>query len=204
MQPFSFYHQHLDKVSRSFSFCINELSSPAKEWVALSYLLLRIVDTIEDSSWLNEKEQYEAFQHIKLFLKKPPSEKKFLSWLSRFPEQLPASEQALLADLPLLLLDINQLPFEIKQALIQTTHQMIDGMIHFVFWSQKHGSLSDSLITTNQYCFFVAGIVGELLSFIFTYLIPDFQLTRAVLNQSIHFGLFLQKINLLKVFGIYI
>ena len=40
--------------------------------------------------------------------------------------------------------------------------------------------------------------MGKLLSQIFTYLISDFKWTACLLNQSVHFGFFLQKINLLK------
>ncbi len=44
-----FYQTHLDRVSRSFAFCIRQLPDPLRGWVGLSYLLCRILDTIEDS-----------------------------------------------------------------------------------------------------------------------------------------------------------
>lgn len=199
MQSFYFYHQHLEKVSRSFSLCISHLTSPAKEWVALSYLLLRVIDTVEDLNWEDDLAQSTAFDVLKLFLMKIPSEKQFSAWFDCFPEQIPLDEKNLIRDLPLLLHDKNQLPDEIKQELITTMMQMIDGMEYFLrHYKLKNTVTFPSLIVTNQYCFFVAGIVGKLLSRIFTYLIPNFKWTNGLLNQSFHFGLFLQKINILK------
>lgn len=199
MQPYVFYHHHLENLSRSFSFCIRELFSPAREWVALSYLLCRIIDLIEDSPWAYQAIQFEVFEEFKIFLKNPPEEQQLLSWFKCFPAQLLDSERELLYDLPLLLEDKKQLSPQIDAALMQTLLSMIDGMVHFLREYKKENQLFlPSLQVTNQYCFFVAGIVGELLSKIFSHLIEDFRLTTTLLNQSVHFGLFLQKINLLK------
>src|SRR3990167_6144768 len=199
MQSIDFYNQHLEKVSRSFSFCIMQLQSPAKEWIALSYLLCRIVDTIEDSIWPDRQLQEHAFQQLKLFLETEPSAVKFVLWLNHFPTQIVPAEQHLLTDLPLLLRDKNELPLEVQDQLVKTMSQMMGGMRYFLSQYQNKGTLIlPSLATTNQYCFFVAGIVGELLTRIYTYLIPEFEGSESLLIQSFHFGLFLQKINLLK------
>jgi len=73
------------------------------------------------------------------------------------------------------------------------------GMSHFLAeYKTEIKLVLPSLTATNQYSFFVAGIVGELLTHIFIYLLPDFEWTDSLLNQAIHFGLFLQKINILK------
>jgi phytoene/squalene synthetase len=199
LQPLAFYHYHLENVSRSFSFCILQLVSQAKEWVALSYLLFRVADTIEDAIWSDDTHQYQSFQQFKLFLEIPPSELDFSIWLGSFPDQIPPSEKNLLTDLPLLLCDLQKLPVEIQKQIIKTLSKMVDGMQHFLKNYRRHGILRlPALETTNQYCFYVAGIVGELLSHIFIHVIPAFHWSENLLNQSFHFGLFLQKINILK------
>ena len=195
MQPIDFYHQHLEKVSRSFSFCIMQLSSPAREWIALSYLLCRIVDTIEDSSWADEQLQTDAFKTLQLFLDTSLSAADFQSWLQIFPKTIVLAEQQLLVDLPLLLSDKNELPVAIQRQLVKTISQMMAGMNHFLKQYQRQDKLVLPTPTvTNQYCFFVAGIVGELLTNIHSHLIPEFEYTDSILIQSFHFGLFLQKI----------
>ena len=199
MQPIAFYYQHLENVSRSFSFCIMQLLSPAKEWVALSYLLCRIVDTIEDSKWPNRTLQSHAFQQMHTFLSTPPSAGQFRQWLATFPDDIPLSEKKLLADLPLLLTDIQELPIELQRQLFQSVQTMMQGMCYFINNNGSDGAvILPSLTATNQYCFFVAGVVGELLTRLFTYLIPQFAWSDSLLIQSFHFGLFLQKVNILK------
>ena len=49
MRSGEFYQRHLDGVSRSFALCIPQLDQPFQERVALSYLLLRVLDTVEDA-----------------------------------------------------------------------------------------------------------------------------------------------------------
>jgi hypothetical protein len=76
---------------------------------------------------------------------------------------------------------------------------MTAGMQHFLTHHTTNNQLTLPNITiTNQYCFFVAGIIGELLTDIFSYLIPEFIKSEIMINQSLHFGLFLQKVNMLK------
>ena len=199
MLPFLFYYQHLERVSRSFSFCISALTSPAKEWVALSYLLLRVVDTIEDCVWDSSHCQYLAFQELKSFFLSPPNQATLITWLKTLPTTIPIEEQVLLSDLTLLLNETKTLPSCISQVLLDTCTHMIDGMVYFISHYQKDSVfLLNSLYATNQYCFFVAGIVGELLSYLFTFVLEDFALNQTILNQSVHFGLCLQKINILK------
>ena len=199
MQTLSFYQHHLDQVSRSFSFCIMQLLSPAKEWIALSYLLCRVADTIEDSVWPDSRQQTHAFQQLKLFLNEAPSESEFLIWRDSFPACIPLEEKALLADLPLLLADLYSLPDNIRAQIIHTVSCMIDGMQDVLTQYKTQNTLSlPSLMATNQYCFFVAGIVGELLTHIYAHLIPEFTCSDERLTRSVHFGLFLQKINILK------
>lgn len=199
MQSVSFYQSYLDGVSRSFGFCIVELPSPQNEWVSLAYLLCRVVDTIEDSNWPSQDTQFHAFQQIKDFLNTIPSTEQFQSWFQCFPDTISAAERKLLEILPILLSDKQELPPIIHRALDKTLNRMIDGMVHFLTNHRKNNQLLlDSLELTNQYCFFAAGIVGELLSRIFTYSIPKFELSDNLLSLSFHCGLFLQKINILK------
>src|SRR5204862_458636 len=49
MRSPEFYQGHLDAVSRSFALCIPQLAAPFRQHVALSYLLLRVLDTVEDA-----------------------------------------------------------------------------------------------------------------------------------------------------------
>ena len=199
MKTGSFYQGHLESVSRSFGFCIAELSLPERDWVSLAYLLCRVVDTVEDSHWPNQEAQFFAFQQLKGFLSTPPTDEQFKAWFLCFPQALKPGERDLVLDLPLLLVFLSKLPQEIQKSLVRMVGHMIDGMMYFLRHHKKNNTLVlHSLMLTNQYCFFAAGIVGEFLSRLFTYSIPEFKLTNDLLTQSFHFGFFLQKINILK------
>lgn len=199
MQTWTFYSQHLTRVSRSFSFCIAQLKTPQREWIALSYLLFRIADTIEDSKWNNQHAQFLAFEHFKHALKTPKNDDNLQLWPTIFPLEIPDSEKQLLNDLSLLLNDYHELPISIKKQLLKNIDQMMSGMQYFLKHHSEKGELVlTSLPLLNQYCFFVAGLVGELLTVCFLEEIEDTKCNETLLINGFHFGLFLQKINILK------
>src|SRR4051812_50088612 len=72
MRDAEFYQHHLDGVSRSFALCIPQLSPPFRERVALSYLLLRVLDTVEDAPFADKLLQQRQFDLFRGFLRKPP------------------------------------------------------------------------------------------------------------------------------------
>jgi phytoene/squalene synthetase len=199
MQPYLFYHQHLDRVSRSFTFCILQLKSGVKEWVALAYLMFRIIDTVEDAPWQSVPKQLAAFEQLREFLESPPSAQALSAWIATFPAQIPEHEKRLLIDLPILLQDKNELPSTIQQVLLETMHEMMNGMIYFIQHFTASNRLTlNTMDEANQYCFYVAGTVGKLLTKMIEHVTPGFHASTERLNQSVQFGLFLQKINILN------
>lgn len=197
MQPWQFYSKHLEKVSRSFSFCIAQLSSPQREWVALAYLLFRVADTIEDSAWTDTKQQQDIFSLFESVLIKQQDVGVLHGWQDAFPQDIEQGERFLLEDTSLLVQDLFSLPDNINLQMIKNLCQMMAGMRYFLSNHAFQGILSLQHITDlNQYCFFVAGIVGELLTFIFSDILnTEYD---ECLRLGFHFGLFLQKINILK------
>jgi phytoene/squalene synthetase len=197
----AFYQEHLDRVSRSFAFCIARLESPLREQVGLGYLLCRIVDTIEDASWAEFADQDGAFASFDLFLSNPASRSEIRSWVDRFPTGIPESEKLLLRDAHLIFADFHSLPEPIRQALLKPIRSMSAGMRFFMARKAKEGKLQlADLAEVNGYCFFVAGVVGEMLT---NLLLAGRALdggrdTEVSMSDAFSFGLFLQKVNLLK------
>ena len=193
-----FYQSHLDRVSRSFAFCIRQLPDPLRDWIALSYLLCRIVDTIEDSAWATDDSQFSAFQAFDSALKDSAYISQFFQTVQIAPEGLPSGELALLADAREILTDYHQLPLPVHEIIRDLVLSMSQGMQHFCK-QRRDGSLRLSTMgEVNQYCFFVAGIVGELLANLVSKVEPKFALSKVNVLRAHHFGLFLQKVNLLK------
>src|SRR5471032_2723228 len=91
------YQNHLDRVSRSFAFCIARLEGDFRGWVGLSYLLCRILDTVEDASWPDSRSRDAAFTLFEKFMNEGSTEDEARAWAATFPA-VPESERALLAD----------------------------------------------------------------------------------------------------------
>jgi phytoene/squalene synthetase len=194
MQSVEFYQAHLDGVSRSFAFCIRKLKDPLRRWVSLSYLLCRALDTVEDSPWADAGLQSRQYAEFEGFLHARPSPEQVAAWASRFSQAIPGTEKKLLDDAFHLFDDLHGLPARVTTDIRETVLRMSRGMRHY---SAAHLRLHD-LKDVNQYCYFVAGIVGELLTRLFVSYRPDFRPGPDFMKDAFHFGLFLQKVNLLK------
>jgi len=203
MQGIDFYQQHLDRVSRSFAFCIQKLNDPFRRHVSLAYLLCRVLDTIEDSAWTTTATQLQQYAAFEQFLKALPTPESVQAWAKNFPASIPDSERALANDALLLFQDLHGLPSTVQAAMRDTVLRMGDGMKHYSE-TQAHSAPNRAALKlanlkeVNQYCYFVAGIVGELLSRLFIAYRDDFQAPPDFMKNAFHFGLFLQKVNLLK------
>ncbi len=227
-QKSEWYQHHLNRVSRSFAFGISELEEPLREYVGFAYLFCRLIDTIEDSDWPQASpRQQMQFSELIGFLNQRPSPEVFDSWLSQIPKGLPEGEASLLADSYQLIRDYHHLPEPVRTLLRGSFLTMIQGMAAFVsLRSSADGKIVlRNMLELNHYCFFVAGVVGEILTGLAHYhdsLNKPNNLGNSLSNslsnnlsdnlsdslynkppneillQSFHFGLFLQKINILK------
>lgn len=199
MQSIEFYQNHLNKVSRSFSFCIARLDHEMRLWVSISYLLCRILDCIEDASWICKSDQEATFNDFDDFVKNRPEAIDFHEWIVRFPKNMPLFEIQLIEDSHAVFSDLHSLPENIKKHIVKTVIQMSFGMRKFVLQNGSNQKIKlSSIQEVNIYCYFVAGVVGELLSALLMEKHTNSQFKFKNLTHQYQFGLFLQKINILK------
>lgn len=198
MGEISFYQPHLDRVSRSFAFCIARLEGEMREWVSLSYLLCRLLDTVEDAHWPNPESQDQAFDLFRSFMENPPSPEAVAAWAAKFGP-IDEGERILLLDSHRCFANLHALPPAVREKIRGPVMNMHRGMRHFLKDRREQGGLRlRTLAEVNQYCFFVAGLVGELLTELVAQRWPALPRTGRNYLDAHHFGLFLQKINLLK------
>lgn len=197
-----FYQAHLDRVSRSFAACIARLESPLRGWVSLTYLLCRILDTVEDAMWSERRSQARSFETFRQLVGgkiSPEVESQALEgWVQDFPNTIPEGERLLLQDTKRILHDLQTAPEEIRSPILALVDTMAEGMRHFYAHHGEGGIRLSGLAEVNQYCFFVAGLVGETLSKLLRAVGSRMELRRELIVDAHHFGLFLQKVNLLK------
>ncbi|MGZ3713149.1 MAG: squalene/phytoene synthase family protein [Bdellovibrionota bacterium] len=194
-----FYQSHLERVSRSFSFCIAQLEGDFREWVSLSYLLCRVLDTVEDASWPSQAEQASAYHQFQGFLDAPVADSKLAAWIQTFPTGISEGEKLLILDSGGCFSRFHALPENIRKIMRASILNMYRGMNYFST-ERKQGARGirlRSLADLNQYCFFVAGVVGDLLTNLLAGATGTLVDSSHLLDAH-HFGLFLQKVNVLK------
>jgi phytoene/squalene synthetase len=192
MRPIEFYQAHLEAVSRSFALCIPQLSPPFRDHVALSYLLLRVLDTVEDAPFPDRHVQARQFETFRRFLRERPSPEQIDRFRATFPESISDGERALLADSEGFLEDAHALPGPARAAIFDGIDRMAQGMALYAMRPPPPRLLD--LEDVVRYCCVVAGLVGELLTRLWALGGGE----PPSLLQAYRFGLFLQKVNILK------
>lgn len=189
-----FVQEHLARVSRSFSLAIRLLEEPLCGWIGTSYLLFRVLDTIEDARGLPVEQRLKLFSFFDEAIVNPTNTESVdtIKMLAS-NASLSGGERALVEEFDQLLHIFQKMDPRISKEIASTLNIMSNGMRSFVTEEGLH--LKD-LEEVDRYCYFVAGCIGELL----TRLLQNNRNLNlsGLLPNAVHFGLFLQKINILK------
>jgi squalene-hopene/tetraprenyl-beta-curcumene cyclase len=192
-RPWSYYQHWLDEVSRSFALCIPQLEPPLRDQVALAYLLFRVLDTIEDAPFAESATQQLQFERLRAFLRTRPSPADIDAFVAAFPPGVTDAERALLHETHVLLEQARALPSSARAVTFRALDRMALGMAAYTRRPGPFQLLDGEDVS--RYCCFVAGVVGEMLTRLWA-------LDRAAqpprTANAYHFGLFLQKVNILK------
>lgn len=188
----------LGSVSRTFALTIPLLPPAIEVVVGNTYLLCRIVDTIEDAAELSPPDKQRL---SKLFLEAVlgviPVDAFVIPCLDALKDYSNTSELDLIAHTPTVLRILRTFPDRDQEAISRCVSIMSDGMSHF-HGRQTQEGLKD-LAEFEEYCYVVAGVVGELLTTIFSNHSPEFAKRIEGHQQlAIAFGQALQMTNILK------
>ena len=188
----------LGSVSRTFALTIPLLPPAIEAVVGNTYLLCRIVDTIEDAGELNPAEKQRL---SKLFLEATLGAIPVTSFVSPCLDALKGysnvDELDLIKHTPTILRILHTFTEKDKAAISRCVSVMSNGMSHFHNRQSQEG-LKD-LKEFEEYCYVVAGVVGELLTSIFSNHSPEFAKRIQGHEQlAIAFGQALQMTNILK------
>lgn len=189
---------HLEGVSRTFAFTIPQLPADLRETVTNAYLLCRIADTIEDDPQLDAETKDTFHRRFLVAATDGIGTADFARDLgsSIVPTTLQA-EQDLIRDCPRVLRVTRGLNERPREAVLSCLSTMSHGMARFARSRSLRG-LTD-VAEYEEYCYYVAGVVGEMLTEIFCDYSPKIDAARSELEQrSVAFGLGLQMTNILK------
>ena len=188
--------------SRTFALAIPLLPEPTRQEVTIAYLLFRIADTFEDAAAWPSARRIEALERFARLLEQPdPDEIREVArrWAEEVPCEQPGYRE-LLADIPYVFDELLALSPPAVGLITAHTLRTTYGMADFVGRVSVEGELRlESLSDLRQYCYVVAGIVGELLTELFLLDRPGLDpVADALRERSRPFGEALQLVNILK------
>lgn len=181
----------LDQTSRSFSAVIKELDGDLARTICMFYLVLRGLDTIEDDMTIpDEKKQpvLRAFHKLTTttgwkYDGCGPNEK----------------DRQLLVEYDIVVEEVNLLLPAYRNVIVDITEKMATGMADFAHKAATTGSIYlETIADYDLYCHYVAGLVGEGLSGIFSASGKEAPWLKDQLELSNSMGLLLQKTNIIR------
>ncbi len=192
-----FVARHLAGVSRTYALLIPMLPAALREPVGLAYLLMRIVDTLEDAGTLSDERRRRLLGQLQAVLADPAAA---VSPELTAPIGDTSDERALMADSPAVFARLHRLPPVYRDAARHCATQMIHGVYEFLDRSAQRGrpypAIQD-VAELRSYCYYVAGVVGEMLCDMMAHYLDRPQL-RGQRARAVELGTGLQLVNILK------
>jgi len=200
---FAYCWEILPHVSRTFALTIPVLNEPLRTQVGVSYLLCRIADTVEDTVGLSGETRAELFSSFRQLMREPRDGSTRSRFQVKWPRQPDPHHQSLLEHTGTVLDCYSSFPQAVRDAIAHCVDEMVGGMSGYPNPAvrEKPVEICTDLAALEQYCHFVAGTVGILLSNLFAHELDARWMTPERAEQGRRFGLGLQLTNVLKDHG---
>ena len=188
----------LQGVSRTFALTIPQLPDALRDVVGNAYLLCRITDTIEDEPSLSaEQKRIFSERFIDVVAGRESAEPFARELGTLLSASTAEDEHDLIANTDRVIQITHGFRPTQRQSLERCVKTMARGMSEFQQNATPDG-LKD-LSRFNRYCYYVAGVVGEMLTELFCDYSPKIKEQREdLLALSVSFGQGLQMTNILK------
>jgi len=193
------YQDHiLPHVSRTFALTIPQLPLALRTAVTCAYLLCRIADTIEDEPALSPPETLDFLQRFSAVLNGRGEAAPLAREIEqRLSDRTLATERDLVANMQRVIAVMSRLNGPQQSAIRRCVELMCRGMPRFQFTASLKGLAHSSDL--DDYCYYVAGVVGEMLTELFCDYSPEISRHRAGLSAvAASFAQGLQMTNILK------
>jgi farnesyl-diphosphate farnesyltransferase len=192
----------LQKTSRTFALTIPMLPEPLQTQVAVAYLLFRIIDTFEDATRWEPARRVKALTFFARLMdgELPLEARQTVAEWSREPPVEHEGYLELLRATPEVLAWHRRLSPPVSAELSRHVARSARAMAEVVERTDAGGLLAlRTLQELRDYCFAVAGIVGEMLTELFIMQSPSLGVVAGDLRErSVEFGEALQLVNILK------
>lgn len=214
-------HEAVQDVSRTFAITIDVLEEPTSSFVCVGYLVCRIADTIEDSSALSPAVKADLLGRYDRVLD-PSDGFDVAAFADAVEPHVPDAESddwAVVTNAPRVIETFERFSPGVREAIRPPTRELVGGMRAFVQrYADSGGIRIQSVAELEEYCYYVAGTVGHLVTNLHVHeaggtrqdsAIRDASGARAVLDldgtvadrlraTAEEFGLLLQLVNVAK------
>jgi farnesyl-diphosphate farnesyltransferase len=192
----------LKEVSRTFYPSIKVLPKDLHFYVGHSYLICRLLDTLEDAYDITVETKKEALDDAISCLKKSGSYKTgnniFLKIAAT--SDIKPFEKVILENSFNVFECVDTFPVNVQKFIREWTIEMAEGMKKYSFGTDNPKVQLSTTEELEEYTYFVAGTVGELLSRLFTlehFKVPE--KSRGIMfKNGVAFGKALQYVNIIK------
>ena len=194
----AYQEQILQHVSRTFALTIPQLPSALRISVANAYLLCRIADTIEDQTASSAAARLGLLHRFVAVLSGAEEAAQLArDLMPRLSEHTLPAELDLILNMGRIVRLTETLPAPQRTAIERCVRVMCDGMHQFQCVASLDGLAR--LVDLDDYCYYVAGVVGEMLTQLFCAHAPGIERQRAGLERlCVSFAQGLQMTNILK------
>lgn len=188
----------LESVSRTFALTIPLLPPNLEKVVGNTYLLCRIVDTIEDASGIDATTKQDLSASFVKTVLGSQNPKDFTEQCAiALAGHSNRDEKELIQNIPRVLRVLESCDGEQRQAVARCIQIMSDGMSYF--HTRQNSDGLENLTEFEKYCYVVAGVVGEMLTAVFSLHSPAFAKNISQKEHlAVSFGQALQMTNILK------
>src|SRR6056297_3428476 len=196
-------HETVQGVPRTFALTIDVLEEPMADHICLGYLLCRVADTIEDAGHIPPEPQAGLLRSYDAALD-PADETDIEAFRADVDQWLPAADERsadwrVVAEAPRVVSTFEQFPADVREAIIPPVRELVDGMAMFVDRHATAGGLRiDSRDELEEYCYYAAGTVGNLITNLLTRGDLAAERRKQLYDTAVDFGLLLQLVNISK------
>jgi 4,4'-diapophytoene synthase len=188
----------LQGVSRTFALTIPQLPEALRDVVGNAYLLCRITDTIEDDPALGALQKRELAKMFSNVVAGKVAAQEFADRLCPLlSDHISEAEHDLVKNTERVIRLAHGFNAQQRAAMQRCVAIMADGMVDYQINKSPHG-LKD-LPDMDKYCYYVAGVVGEMLTELFCDYSGKIASHRELMMKlAVSFGQGLQMTNILK------
>jgi farnesyl-diphosphate farnesyltransferase len=194
----AYQDQILPHVSRTFALTIPQLPATLRIAVTSAYLLCRIADTIEDEPAISAEETLVYLRRFASVVAGQEEAAALARELApRFSDRSLPAERDLARNMERVIRMVQGYSEAQRHAIRRCVELMCYGMPQFQHSASIRGLSACGDL--DNYCYYVAGVVGEMLTELFCDYSPAIAQRRAALNElSVSFAQGLQMTNILK------